>query len=88
MRKLLKVLNGGINKNVFNTFIQSKAVYILIGFVTIILSGCQSSPNKVITVYQSKYNDIDRTCEALQASLKSKERQESCSLVKRSMLMI
>ena len=72
MSKSLKVFNGGINRNVFNAFIKSKTLfYILIVFVTIILSGCQSSPNKVITVYQSKYNDIDRTCEALQASLKS-----------------
>ena len=33
------------------------------------LSGCQSMSGQIVTVHQSKYLDVDRTCEALQAEL-------------------
>ncbi len=36
-----------------------------------VLSGCQSMPGQSLTVHQSKYQDIDRTCEALKAAIES-----------------
>ena len=76
MGKLLKVFNDGVGTNVFNTHRGGKTVsYIVIGVVMVMslifLGGCQPSCEKVIGVYQSKYGDVNQTCDALQTSLKA-----------------
>ncbi|MGC9329362.1 MAG: DUF302 domain-containing protein [Candidatus Hinthialibacter sp.] len=35
------------------------------------LSGCQSTPTQEVTVYPSKYQDIDQTCEALKTAIET-----------------
>ena len=48
-------------------------VGLLMGSGLIALSGCQSSlmPGMMVTVHQSKYQDVDRTCETLKAAIEA-----------------
>jgi len=50
-------------------------VFVLVGLVTgaglIALTGCQSMAVRMVTVYESKYQDVDRTCEALKAAIEA-----------------
>jgi len=50
-------------------------IFMLVGLVTgaglIALSGCRSMPGRMVTVYESKYQDVDRTCEVLKAGIEA-----------------
>lgn len=50
-------------------------IVMLVGLVTgtglMALSGCQSMSRRMVTVHESKYQDVDRTCEALRAAIEA-----------------
>lgn len=50
-------------------------IVMLVGLVTgtglMALSGCQSMSGRMVTVHESKYQDVDRTCEALRAAIEA-----------------
>jgi uncharacterized protein (DUF302 family) len=59
-------------------------VYGMLGLVTtvglMVLGGCQSIPARDVTLYPSKYQDIDQTCEALKTAIEAQGLQ--CSAIR------
>jgi len=54
---------------------RSPAVLLLVGCVAgaglMVLSGCQSTTGRMVTVHESAYRDVDQTCEALKEAIEA-----------------
>ena len=48
-----------------------RALGILAGMGLATLIGCSPMPRRILTVHESKYQDVDQTCEALKAAIEA-----------------
>ncbi len=77
MRESETVTDTALDKRVSANSGKSKPpiIFMLVGLVTgaglIALSGCQSMSATTVTVHESKYQDVDQTCEALKTAIES-----------------
>jgi uncharacterized protein (DUF302 family) len=75
MGKSKAVFDSKINKRASGSIhkIKLPIAFILVGLFIgtglIMVSGFQSAHRKIITVHQSKYHDVDQTCECLKSAL-------------------